>query len=458
MFAVVVGLFGCGDDDVAPVGDAGPHDAAVPDAGASDAGPVADAGAALDALLLRLRAPTATAAELDAALVEQGLAGGWPLADAERLVFLTRWDEAVGTVALVSDLDAWSTTARPAERLASGVHYLVVIERAALTVPLPGAKYKWWNAPAVYRAPPEATAYGYDTNGEHGYVAPPTDAAWYERFPGFASAHLATPRTLRARLPAGFVPGSAAAATARSVLFHDGQNVFDPNAAYGGWHAGDALADAAYADVVALAVDNASDRFAAYTHVTDDIGTGGIEGGRAADYLALLDDEALPFFRARYGVHALGDDLVLAGSSLGGLVSLYAAMTSDTRQGCVIAMSSTVGWGSIDPAAVDGRTLIDLWPARGHGTTSVYLDSGGSAGSGCVDSDADGIQDDTADALDNYCESAQLRDLLATLGYAFDVDLAHWHEPGAAHDEAAWAARLPRGLAACAAMGWSPSP
>ena len=457
LLTLVTALLGCGDDDASSPSDAGLRDAGHLDAGERDAAaPDASGGTPLDALLARLRAPTATDVDLDAALAEVARADGWPLGDATRLVFLTRWDGVTGDVSLVSDLDAWSETARPAARLASGVHYLVVIERAALTVPIAGAKYKWFTAPAVYRAPPEATAYGYDTNGEHGYVAPPTDVAWYERFPAFASAHLTESRTLRARLPAGFVPGSATAAAARTVLFHDGQNVFAPDAAFGGWRAGDALADPAYADVVALAVDNASDRFDAYTHVPDNIGTGGAVGGHAEDYLAMLDDEALPFFRARYGVRALGDDLALAGSSLGGLVSLYAAMTSDTRQGCVMALSPTVGWGSIDAAAVDGRTLIDLWPAHGHGATSVYLDSGGSAGSGCVDSDGDGIQDDTLDSADNYCETAQLRDLLDASGYDFGVDLSHWHEPGATHDEAAWAARLPRALAACASMGWVP--
>jgi hypothetical protein len=36
----------------------------------------------------------------------------------------------------------------------------------------------------------------------------------------------------------------------------------------------------------------------------------------------------------------------------------------------------------------------------------------------------------------------QLRDVLESSGYLFDQDLFHWHEPGATHDEAAWAARV----------------
>jgi hypothetical protein len=436
--------------DASPV-DAAPSDAAPPDASAPDAG--TDEPAALEALLARLRAPDVDAAALDAILGEVALTARWPLALAGQLVFLTRWDEAVGPVALVSDLDAWRETARPAERLASGVHHLVVIPRAALSVPLAGAKYKWWHAPAVFRAPPEATAHGDDAFGAFGYVAPPTDAAWRERFPNFRSRHLDAPRALRARLPAGFVPHAAAAARARVVLFHDGQNVFEPDAPFGGLRAGEALDAPAFRDVVALAVDNAPDRFDAYTPVTDDLGRGPV-GGRADAYLALLDGEALPFFAARYGIPIRGDALALAGASLGGLVSLHAALADDARQACVIAMSSTIVWGSIAPDAPRGRTVLDAFGARGHGSTALYLDSGGGPGSGCVDTDADGLADDAPDATDNYCETTQLRDALDALGYDFGVDLAHWHEPGAPHAESAWAARLPRALTACAAMGW----
>jgi predicted alpha/beta superfamily hydrolase len=351
-------------------------------------------------------------------------------------------------------LNGWTPGATPAERLADGRHWLAVEALPPGSSPR-GAKYKW-HAGDQYVAPPEATAYGFDGFGEHGFVAPPEAAPWTERFPDFPSSHLALPRALRARLPAGFVPRSAAAARARVLLLHDGQNVFDPTAPNGGWRAGEALDAPAFRDVVALAVDNAADRFAAYTHVADDAAGMVSVGGRADAYWALLDEEALPFLGARYGVPVRGARLAVGGSSLGGLVSLYGAMRDDDRQACVIAMSPTVGWGSF-AAGARGRTLIERWPGeRGHGRTALYLDSGGTA-TGCVDADGDGVQDDGSGG-DNSCETAQLRDVLAGLGYAFGVDLAHWLERGARHDEAAWAARLPRALGACAAMGWSAAP
>ena len=36
----------------------------------------------------------------------------------------------------------------------------------------------------------------------------------------------------------------------------------------------------------------------------------------------------------------------------------------------------------------------------------------------------------------------QFADALAGAGYTWDTTLFHWHEPGAPHNEAAWAARV----------------
>ena len=481
--AVLFVLFGC---DAAPVrddggrgGDAGAADAAAVDAatardaGTGDAGAPADGSVAdgsvadgsspdaggtdagvgsarFDAVVARLADPTETAASLDALLTEVAWAEGWPLTDGARWLFATRWDAAPGAVSLVSGVNAWAPARGAATRAMDGVHYYVVLDESGFDVPATGAHYKWFAPAAVYRDPPEATAYGWDTLGPFGYVAPPTDAAWRERFPDFVSAHLDDRRAFRALLPAGFVRGSAAASHARVLFLHDGQNVFHPDAAYGGWRVDEAVAAAGYEDVVVLAVDNAPDRFDAYTHVVDEYSAGSRVGGRADDYLRLMADEALPFFRARYGVVARGDSLAVGGSSLGGLVSLYAALREPTLMGCVIAMSPTLGWGAFDPAASGADALVRQWTA--HGPVAIYLDSGG--GGTCSDPDGDGVQED-ADDSDNYCTTGQLRDRLDTLGYAFDVDLFHWWTPGAGHNEAEWALRMPHALDSCAAAGWA---
>lgn len=419
-------------DDAGSVSDAG-RDAEAGDAGAS--------GPTLADRLLALRDPSATEASLDALIHEVAWAEGWPLTDGTRWLFATRWDDAPSEVGLVSDVNAWVPA--PAELGASGVHYFVVLD--TLGVPAAGAKYKWRGGADIFRAPPEARAYGFDDFGEFGYVAPPRDARWRERFPDYVSSHLELPRAFRAYLPAGFRPGD----DARVLFMHDGQNILHPDASFGGWQVDVVVSGAGLEDVVVLALDNAADRMDAYTPVSDNLGDG-VVGGRADDYGRLVFEEALPFFRAQYGIGATRDDLVLAGSSLGGLVSLDFAITHESEMRCVIAMSPTLGWGAFDPALDGSGALVSRW-AR-HGSVAIYLDSGG--GGPCADTDGDGVFED--EGSDNYCTAVQLRDHLQSLGYAFDTDLFHWHEAGATHDEAAWAARMPTALQGCVSAGWVP--
>ncbi len=448
-----------GADRDADVGPDGSVDSG-PDASA-DAGPPSDASfdassdAGLDAgppppsledRIAALEDPGASAEDLDALIQEVTWAEGWPVTDGTRWLFATRWDDAPASVALVSDVNDWDAARAPATRAASTVHYWVVIDASTFDVPAAGAKYKWHGAPDVFRPSPEAQAYGFDAFGEFAYVAPPTGVAWRERFASFASAHLEDRRAFRALLPAGFAHADAA----RVLFLHDGQNVFHPDAVWGGWRVDEAVAAAGYEDVVVLTVDNAADRMDAYTHVVDDIG-GGATGGRAEDYAGLVFDEALPFFRAHYGLRAGRDDLMIGGSSLGGLVSLYFALTRPAEMRCVIAMSPSLGWGAFAASATGADALVNRWTA--HGTVAVYLDSGG--GGTCSDGDGDGVQEDSADS-DNYCTTTQFRDHLDGLGYTFGTDLAHWWESGAAHNEAAWAARMPDALSSCVAAGWAP--
>jgi predicted alpha/beta superfamily hydrolase len=423
------------------------RDAHAIDAHTIDAPAVSDAGEAedivdIESALEVLGDPEASDEDLDTLMRDVAFTSGWPMHEGTRWLFATRWDGAPEPVAFVSDVNAWNPEAHVAQRAASGVHYYAIVDESELAAPALGAKYKWHGAGDVFRAPPEALAYGFDGFGEFGWVAPPIDAPHLERFADFRSAFLGLPRAIRAYLPAAFEPRSDAAARARVLLLHDGQNVFHPNAPHGGWRADVALADG-YDDVVAIAIDNAPDRFDAYTHVADDP-LGSLAGGRASDYLRAIEEEVLPFVRARYGLEG---PLAIAGSSLGGLVSLYIANERPALARCTIAMSSTLGWGAYRAGPSDA--LLDRWTA--HGASAIYLDSGG-AGE-CADLDGDGIDEDSDDS-DNYCVTLQLRDHLDAIGYGFGVDLAHYHAPGATHDEAAWAARLPRALAACESMGW----
>lgn len=454
LVAALAQACGRGDGAISDAGhevDAARLDAALMDAGpngsnSSDGGSDAsDAGAIdrLDEVLATLRGEADPAA-LDALLEDVARREGWPLTSGTRWLFATRW-EALG-VSWVGDPNLWDPTVTPAETSPSGLHHFVVVE---LPAALRGAKYKWWSAGA-FRAPSESTAYGEDEFGEHGYIAPPADRAWFERFPGFRAVGL-EPRGIRLRIPPDFswsVTGTRAGRATRTLLFHDGQNVFLSGGTFGTWRVDDALRGA-FDDVLAVGVESAADRFESYTPVPDDLGDGAV-GGRADAYLSLLESEVVPFVRARYGVRASGVSLAVVGSSLGGLVSLHHALVRPSFAGCFAGLSSTLGWGAF---GADGSgALVRRWSE--HGRATLYLDSGGGLIAGaCEDRDGDGVFEDSSDR-DNYCVTAQLRDRLLALGYQAGRDLFYHHEPGAPHAEAAWAARVERVLEACSAGGW----
>jgi hypothetical protein len=218
------------------------------------------------------------------------------------------------------------------------------------------------------------------------------------------------------------------------VLYaEDGQNLFDPEAIWGGWRLPEALAGRD--PLLVVGIDNTPDRFDEYTHVPDDIGQG-LMGGDGDAYATLIEDHVRPHVEAVYGSTGLDG---LMGSSLGGLISLHVAWRNPGRYDFAASLSGTLGWGRF---GADNETIEQRWLAAPPGT-AVYLDSGGGPGTdGCEDPDSDGFPEDDPDAEDNYCETRQLADALAANGYTWDVDLWHWWEPGAPHAEVAWAARV----------------
>lgn len=283
-----------------------------------------------------------------------------------------------------------------------------------------GSRYKFHDLAADdWIADPLGRRYDYDANGRISLVR--ASAAHLERWFGLEGAGLG-PRDLQVLVPQG-------GAFTHALYVHDGQNLFDPGAAFGYWK----LQESAPPELLLIGVDNTAARVDEYTHVPDIIDIDMI-GGQAEAYAELVDGVIRPRMEAAYGEAAVVGTM---GSSLGGLVSLVIADLYPQRYAMAISLSGTMGWGSI---SLHNETIIERYAAAGKRDFAIYIDSGGQGT--CGDADMDGVDDDDPKAADNYCENAQLRDVLTGLGYSEGDDLWYVYEPGAMHNEDAWALRV----------------
>ncbi len=150
-----------------------------------------------------------------------------------------------------------------------------------------------------------------------------------------------------------------------------------------------------------------------------------IAGGRARDYLDFVARDLRPRIDALYPTRAGREDTAILGSSLGGLVALYAGYAHPQVFGKVGGMSSTLDWGGF---CLGNPRLVDIARAAGKLDLRIYIDSGGAGPS--------------RPGQDNWGATEELKRLLESQGYAHGVDLFHWWAPGAPHNESAWRARL----------------
>ena len=384
--------------------DAGSSDAGSSDAGSSDAADVAPPQ--LESVLAQLRASTG------ATMAGIANGAGWPLETSAGWLIV---DVDTGLPSVAGDFDGWAGTALTADE---GFSYAVVSAS-------PGDGYKFTDGASDYRADPWSRAYGYDENGEISYLRP--SVAHLERFFAIGDGAIA-PRRLRVWVPAEPVT--------HTLYAHDGQNLFeDSQASFGvSWE----LDESAPAGMMIVGIDNTAARLDEYGHVVDRAGTG-TAGGLADDYADYVRDTVRPLIREAYGE---GARVGVMGSSMGGLVSLYIAHVQPGEWDMAISLSGALSWGS---RGVNDVTIHALYAVEGMRDTAIYVDSGGGVEGVCVDSDGDGLNDDATDS-DGYCVNRQFADQLAGQGYTWESDLWHWHEPGALHNEAAWAARVFRPL------------
>lgn len=222
--------------------------------------------------------------------------------------------------------------------------------------------------------------------------------------------------TVRIYLPPGYDASDRAWPLA--IMF-DGQNVFDDEGSYrGGWQMHRLLDWRACrgqeaAIVVALETGGWS---------RASILSPWSLGDRTLEWIASW---LVPAVRRELRVASGAESVLVGGSSLGGLLALYAFVTRPETFGRVMAMSPSLGLpgGRASP-------LLELVERSARSGGRVYVDAGA-----------------------RECECTSIMHLSGTLagtferkGYRAGSDVLFVADPEGAHDEASWKRRLPAAL------------
>ena len=350
----------------------------------------------------------------DTGLANVARASGWPIHTSQGYLFATL-DQGLGPYTVESPTSAFA----PVEMRSGGGLAWALVQIASPD----GVEYRFHPAQADAFSDPLSRYFTYSGSGAATLSFVVLSRKHLERWTGIGDAKMPA-RTLRVLVPTG--------TPTHTMYAHDGQNLFGPSP-FGGWR----LQDAAGPTTLVVGIDNTSDRIAEYTPVQDVINSQTL-GGKGLDYADYVEKTVRPFIEVHYGKTA---HVGVMGSSLGGIISYVIKRRYPASYDFVASLSGTFGWGSIG-TGIHNQTEIQAWAALASCPAGTfYLDSGGGPGSGCVDSDGDGIQDDTADSADNYCETVQMRDTLIALGCG--GRLTYVFVSGAQHSEPAWRGRYP---------------
>lgn len=205
------------------------------------------------------------------------------------------------------------------------------------------------------------------------------------------------------------------------IYMHDGQNLFDRATSFGeAWEVDQTLEDASAEgmEAIVVAIPNMGpERLNEYSPWRD---AGHREGGRGDAYVDFIVQTVKPIvdrdFRTRPEREATG----IAGSSMGGLISLYAFFRNPEVFGFTGVMSAAFWFAS--------HRIYRWIEDRPFAGGRVYLDVGTSEGKGEV------------------ADVRRMKNLLETKGYRTGRDLQFFVEMGGQHNERAWQRRLRRAL------------
>ena len=234
-----------------------------------------------------------------------------------------------------------------------------------------------------------------------------------ERIDAVHSPELGNERDLLVALPGGYATGDRLYPV---IYMHDGQNLFDPATSFSGsWNVDLAMAEMSLEgfDAIVVGIPNMGrDRLAEYSPFPHPQ----LGGGSGEAYLEFLINTVKPMIDERYLTAADREHTGIVGSSLGGLISLFAFFRHPKVFGFAGVLSPSL-W--LTEAAM--FSYIEESPFV---PGKLYLDVGHQEGERHV------------------TKALKLRDLLEAKGYKQGENLMWVEEEHGWHHESAWARRF----------------
>ena len=258
-------------------------------------------------------------------------------------------------------------------------------------------------------------------------------------------------RTVRAWLPPGYDGGDRR----YPVLYmQDAQQVFTPGP-YGDWRVDETLdslvRDGAFEGVIVVAVDNGPQRWNEYgpwrnPRMAAWIDTSWArpeEGGDGAAYVEFLAATLKPMIDARYRTVPDRAHTGIGGSSMGGLIALYAGLTRPDVFTRVMTMSTATWFAEGGgPWLSDNRLLRLIRERPVSRDLRVYMQVGTAERSRDADPDATDADGRRVTYPRAYLEGSRaVAAALVARGLPAS-HLRHVEDAGAPHNESAWSARF----------------
>ena len=204
------------------------------------------------------------------------------------------------------------------------------------------------------------------------------------------------------------------------VVMHDGQNLFDPDTSYvGAWGMLGIMRDLAVSGVelvIAGIANTGPFRQYEYSPFRDPKHGGG-DGDR---YLSFVIDQVIPRVESRFRVERTPAGRSIAGSSMGGLVSLYALWKHPAVFGAAAALSPSVWFAD--------EAILDFVKERPAPPGRLWLDTGTDEGESTLDS------------------VRRLRDAIVESGLTEGPRFEYVEDEGASHHEEHWGRRMKQAL------------